>query len=603
VQARALLHGHLSLPPGSIGWEAFVHNGRTYTYFGIFPSLLRIPVFLFTHSLDGRVTALSTLVSWLVTAIFGTLLIWRVRIVTRGDAPLGWAEATSYGILIFSILAGSVLVSLASTINVYGEDEAWSIALACGSFFALVGVVERPSWGRVTTCGVLILLTNLNRGTTGYACVLATILIAVWFALGRAGPERKRWAVPVLLAGLVALLVGCAIDVARFSVPFGYPVSEQLLYQVFGFSKINGGHFFSLNFLPATLYSYLSPTNLRITPVFPYLALPALLSHPIAHTSLFNSGNTSSVPASMPLLFGLGVWGAATVLGRHRPMIVRSFRILIVAAAASAGAMLIYGAIYERFLGDFMPLLILTSAIGLSDIWCRLDHKPRSVQLLLPSLSVVALFGFVANMGIAIVPQGGWSQTQLAHYVQTVRDVGDITGDRQLSGYLIRANSLPAIAPMDQVFIEGRCRALYIADQAVPNGINNPWLQIERAPHTPLCDSLISRTRDVSLATSIHSPRANKTVSGSHVVVRATASGVGGRASSMSFLLRRPSALAVTVLGTGTPARVGWTYVWDTRLTRDGTYKLYSLATNAAGYSASSAGVTITVHNPSRSHH
>jgi len=54
TQARAILHGHLSLPNGSIPNEAFLHGGRTYTYFGIFPSLIRIPALLFTHSLDAR---------------------------------------------------------------------------------------------------------------------------------------------------------------------------------------------------------------------------------------------------------------------------------------------------------------------------------------------------------------------------------------------------------------------------------------------------------------------------------------------------------------------------------------------------------------------
>ncbi len=251
VQARALIHGHLALPPNSIGDEAFIHHGRTYTYFGLFPSLIRMPILLVTHALDGRLAGLSLLAAWVVTALFVCLLLWRVRVVIRGDVPLGWAEAVSYGFVVFSVLAGSVLVSLASTPNAYVEDEAWGVALACGSFFALLGVVERPSWGRVTTCGVLVLLTNLNRGTSGYGCILATILLAVWFALARAGAERKRWAVPVLGAGLVAVVAGSAIDYAKFNIFFGYPVSQQLLYKVYGFAHINGGKHYSLHFLPS----------------------------------------------------------------------------------------------------------------------------------------------------------------------------------------------------------------------------------------------------------------------------------------------------------------------------------------------------------------
>ncbi len=406
LQARAILHGHLSLPKGSIGIEAFVHHGRTYSYFGIFPSLLRIPILLFTHSLDGRLTAMSILASWAVTALFGTLLVWRVRIVVRGGAPLGWAECLSYGVLIFSILVGSVLVFLASNPYAYSEDEAWSVALACGSLFALLGVIERPSWGRVTMAGLLVLLTNLNRATTGYACVLGSIGLAVWFVSGRAGPERRRWALPVFITGLVALAVGCAIDIAKFNVPFGYPESEQLLYKFYGYGHINGGKHYSPHFLPSTLQAYLSPGNLRITSVFPYFSLPPNPTHLIAHTRVFARGNTASVPASMPLLFATGLWGVITAFGRHRSMMIRSFRILLLTAALTAGALLVYGTILDRFLADFMPLLILASIIGMVDIWRRLDGRKRRARVwVLVAVGTLALFEFMANMGIAVAPQ------------------------------------------------------------------------------------------------------------------------------------------------------------------------------------------------------
>ena len=44
LQARAMFHGHLSLPNGALGIEGFVHDGRTYTYFGLFPSIIRMPI-------------------------------------------------------------------------------------------------------------------------------------------------------------------------------------------------------------------------------------------------------------------------------------------------------------------------------------------------------------------------------------------------------------------------------------------------------------------------------------------------------------------------------------------------------------------------------
>ena len=359
LQARAIMHGRLSIPTRSIGLEGFVHDGRTYTYFGVFPSIIRLPVLLATHSLDGRLTALSMFVAWLATALSGTLLIWRIRILQRGDVPLGWAEATSYGLVLASVLIGSVLLFLGSQPNTYSEDISWSVALACATLFALAGVAEHPSWARVVASGVLLLLTNLNRATTGYACVLAALLLAGWFAMGRAGLDKRRWAGPLAVAGIVSLAAGCLIDLAKFGIPFGFPASSQLLFQAFGFAHLNSGHYWGLRYLPSTIQAYMDPTGLRVTSLFPYITLPDSPGHAIAHTLLFTRAPTASVPASMPLLFAASLWGVVVAFTRqHRPP-VHALRLLLVAALIPAGAIMIFGWILERFVGDFMPLLVL----------------------------------------------------------------------------------------------------------------------------------------------------------------------------------------------------------------------------------------------------
>ena len=597
VQARALLHGHITLPSNSIGIEAFVHNGRTYSYFGLFPSLIRMPVLLFTHSLDGRLTGLSLLASWLVTAVFATLLLWRIRCVIRGDAALGWAEVASYGALLFSVLVGSVLISLASAPTVYAEDEAWGVALAVGSLFALLGVVERPSWGRVTACGILVLFTNLNRSTTGYACVLGTLLVAAWFGLGRAGPDRRRWAIPVALVALFALAVGCLIDFIKFDVLFGFPASEQLLYKVYGFAHINKGKHFSAHFIPSTVDAYLSPTDLRISRLFPFITSPELPSQLVAHTRLFNRGLTTSATASMPLLFVAGVWGAISTLGRHRPVVIRSLRLLLLTAAASAAAMLVYGTIYERFLADFMPLLILASMIGFVDVWRRMDGRRRPARTVAVAIiGLGAAFGFVANMGIAISPQDNWTQTQADHYVRAQQVVSDITG-HPLAHNVVQANAFPQDAPIGQLFVMGDCQALYISD-----GEGSPfpypaevWRPVERAPHTPICRALAPGFPTGAVSTTVISPRSGATVSGSHVLVIASTPAQDSPAVGVSFLLSGGSLHGLSIMGAGIKFAYGWAISWDSGSVSPGTYQVRSVATFASGKNATSAPVSITV--------
>ena len=275
LQARAMLSGHLYAANGAFGEETFIHGGRQYTYFGLFPSLLRIPIFLVTHSLDGRLSAMSILLAWLVTGAFASLLLWRVRLIVRGPTLLGRAEATMCGVLVATILGGSVLVYLASGPWVYSEDIAWSVALMIGALFALLGVLEAPSRWRVIATGALILGVVLTRGSTGYGCVIGAFMAAAWFALGRGGRKNRHWWWPVLLAGLVPLVIGSAVSLAKFGIPYGYPLHDQVYFNTQGLNRIKG-YYFGIRFLPTTIRTYLGSTGVHFSPVFPFITLPSL---------------------------------------------------------------------------------------------------------------------------------------------------------------------------------------------------------------------------------------------------------------------------------------------------------------------------------------
>src|SRR6202041_1978826 len=122
----------------------------------------------------------SILLAWVVTGVSSSVLLWRLRLMMVGQAALGRMEAASYGLFVAVIAGGSVLVNLASEPWVYNEDFAWSVALTTASLFALLGVLERPTWKRVLGAGVLVLAVNLDRTPTGYACVIGAGLIALW---------------------------------------------------------------------------------------------------------------------------------------------------------------------------------------------------------------------------------------------------------------------------------------------------------------------------------------------------------------------------------------------------------------------------------------
>ncbi len=385
LQARAMFHGHLSLANGALGLEGFVHDGRTYTYFGLFPSIIRMPILLVTSSLDGRLTAPYMLLAWLLTGLFASLLLWRVRFLVRGDSVMGRAEATGFGVLMATIMGGTIWMLLAATPFVFNEDIAWSICLTVGSIFALLGVIERPSWGRVIASGVLILCANLDRSTTGWACVVGAGLIALWFLLGLGGQENRRWFLPVLAAGLIPLAIGCAVNYAKFGVLFGVSNFEQVWTHVNAYRR----KFLAANhdaeegtiFVPTNIVTYFRPDGLGLSRVFPFVTLPA--SPPTALNGVLFDRlyRTASLPASTPLLFLLSIWGLVTAFRPKAIGKVARTRLLLLASGSAGAALMLWGYIAPRYLGDFVPFLVLASAVAMADIFRRLEGRRRSVRV------------------------------------------------------------------------------------------------------------------------------------------------------------------------------------------------------------------------------
>ena len=469
LQARAMFHGHLSLAPGTLGLEGFVYGGRTYTYFGLFPSIIRMPILLFTSSLDGKLTPTYTLAAWLLTGLFSTLLLWKVRFLVRGDAAMGRAEATAFGVLMATIMGGTIWYLLAATPFVFNEDLAWSICLTVGSLFALLGVMERPSWPRVLGSGALILCANLDRATTGWACLVGAGLIALWFAFGFGGATNRRWCVPLLGVAFIPLIISCVVNHAKFGVWFGVSNTEQVWTHVNAYRRkflaANHGAEEGIIFIPTNLLTYFRPDGLSFSGVFPYVGLPTSPPTPVGGVLFDRLYRTSSITASMPLLFLLSLWGLVTAFRPRAVGRIALTRLLLLAAGSAGAALMLWGYIAPRYLGDFVPFLVLASAVALADIFRRLENRSRARRVgAVGVISILALFGIAANFGMAVVPVADeWDTTQVLNYVQAQNTLSDITG-HPLKGDVIRGDALPKWGPAGQLAVVGNCSGLYISN-------------------------------------------------------------------------------------------------------------------------------------------
>jgi hypothetical protein len=479
AQARALFAGHWDLPKDVLGIEAFVIDGRRYTYFGPFAAFLRMPLLAVTDAFDGKLTAPSMLLAWLVTGLTLVLLMWRVRHFLRGPAHVTRPEAVITSAFVATVMGGSVLVYLAALPWVYHEDLAWSVALVTLVCFTLLGVLEQPTARRVVLLGVFTACAVLNRASSGWACVIAVLIAAAWFGMGRGGEQYRRWWRALLLAGAVPLLLGCVVTAIKFGTPFGLPMADQVWTQMNQHRRdmlsANGGWYFSPAFLPSTLLAYFKPTSLRFTSLFPFITLPAVPARAVGGAVLDQTYRTTSLPASMPLLFLLGSWGVVTAFRPRALGLAKLVRIPVIGALIGTTGVMVVGHIANRYLADFMPLLIIAGAVGLVDVTRRIEGRRLPVRAAVVAATALCTFGIVANLALAIGAEAfSGGPDEASRYVRTQEWVSDSIGG-DLNQRVVLGDTLPAAGPADELFVLGRCTGLYIS-----NGESQlPWIAVE----------------------------------------------------------------------------------------------------------------------------
>ncbi len=147
---------------------------------------------------------------------------------------------------------------------------------------------------------------------------------------------------------------------------------------------------------------------------------------------------------------------------------------------------MLWGYIAPRYLADFVPFLVLASAVAMVDIWRRLDGRGRRARTgAVTVIALVALFSVAANLGMASTPNDQWNPTQVHNYVEAQQTVSNLTG-HTLQSNVHRGDSLPSYAPADQLFIIGECDGLYISNgenySTVPSQafVHTTWMAVER---------------------------------------------------------------------------------------------------------------------------
>jgi hypothetical protein len=509
------------MPASVLAIEGIRTDGRTDMYYGPVPALLRLPVLVFTHRFDGRLTEPSLLLAFLLALTLASLLSWRLRGMVRGSAGVSRLEAALTALLIVVIGVSSVLFFLGTTAQVYEEAEMWGAALALGAFYALVGFLDRPSAGRLVATGLLTTLALLTRASVGAGPLVAMGLTAAVYLVNWMAAGASRWQQLALRtartsgirvasspgrfsAGLVAatgfpLALYVVINEVKFDTPFSIPLKRQVISLVSTHRQAvlaaNGGSLFGLKYLPTNLVQYVRPDALTTTRLFPWIFFPgkaAVLGHLLYDTRDW----TSSVPASMPVLFLLAVVGGVVVFrpsrspGRERAHAhappgragravtprIAALRIPLVGAAAGTVGILTIAFIAERYLADVVPLLLLAALCGwhvVIDRWGGIPAKRWLAGAVL--LAVLALFQVWTSFSLSL-----FYQRELGPVITVPQRAGLVSFQQRIDRSLFEgptpgvrfASRLPdRAAPLDLAVI-GKCQGVYQFD-------GNSWQTVE----------------------------------------------------------------------------------------------------------------------------
>ena len=509
AQGRALLHGHLAVPAASASFEGFVIGGRTYTYFGLVPAILRLPILLVTHALDGRLTQLSMLLALIVLLVSGARAHWHVRELIRPGEPLGRAERAAVFLIALALGAG-VPLFLVSWPVVYQEAELWGAALALAAVDGVLLVIERPTRRRIAWAGALSVLAINTRVSVGLGPVIALGILGLGLvaraiadshegsgpgarmarklaALGPARPADSR-RMAVFLAVAVVLAIGsyAAVNEAKFGSAFGIPFAAQVNTQVDPMQRLavaaNHGTLLGPKFLPTTLLAAVRPDALGVVRAFPFIGLPDSLPKVVGSVRFIALLPSLSAFTAMPLFCLLLLAGLPGLVRRRTALPLIG---VLVATAAGFGATLSFASVATRYLADALPCLVLGSCAGLQVLVASSRMRSRAaLRATVGAMAILTLAGIIINGSVGIVQQRLLAPTtsmpQRAAFVRAQDDVDRFLGRRPTG--IHTGSQLPtrSLGPLGDLFILGRCAGLYV------ESFGGTWLPVERSGRSGL---------------------------------------------------------------------------------------------------------------------
>ncbi len=473
AQARALSRGHLDVPPAVASIEGFVHGGRVHLYYGIVPALVRLPVSALTHALDGRLVLVSMVGGVVVGCLAAARLLQRARDALGASVPARWWPWISGGFAAAVGLA-SPLLWLSSRALVYHEAELWGAALAVLGFERVVVWWSSRRGSDLIGASAVAALALSTRGSSGIGPALAIGGLALVVAWRRAWREVALIAV----AAAVPVVLYAVVNTLRFGAPFQVPFDRQVLN---GFSATrraalaaNHDTLFGVKFLPTTILQYLRPDTVAPRALAPWLSWNGR-ADVVGGVTFDTIDRSASLPVVAPAFLAAAVIGVIAAVRRRLPA---SWLIVLVAAAAAVVPTLTIAFIAQRYLADFVPVLVVGSCIGVpvAAEWAAAPARgPGRRRALAVTTVVFLVVGATVNAGLAVL-------TRYVYLLPTTAERRDFVAAQyslheRLGGGappdVEVVDALGAAGPDGRLAIVGDCDGLFRSD-------GDAWILIEQ---------------------------------------------------------------------------------------------------------------------------
>jgi hypothetical protein len=234
-----MLHGEFYVDSDVIGFETFTRNGHPYSYFGVFPALLRLAAIPFTDVAQAQLARLSCLAAVVLFVALQLRMLFIVdnSLPTRSRIPEFFVVTVAA-----TVLSGPQLYILGSA-WIYHEPVLWAAVLAAG--FNLVVIKAAFGEGGLATrhligLSVLAGLAINTRPSIGVALYVGAVLLIAWTAWQRhrrpdvdgVGLQRfakaisalafdERIWLPILTLGALAAAAGI-VNFERWGNPFTF---------------------------------------------------------------------------------------------------------------------------------------------------------------------------------------------------------------------------------------------------------------------------------------------------------------------------------------------------------------------------------------------